>query len=85
MTLIFGSHVSQQVIWDLHMVTVELEQFYKKQYCKELNSLQDGADSKTICTTLNYYKKNTYFFQTSSMAVVELSYGNNCLWFVLNI
>ena len=41
------------VILDLHVVRVEIDQFCKKQSCRELNSLQDGAISKTICRTLN--------------------------------
>ena len=45
--LFFNIHVSWLeilVIWDLH-IRVELEQFCKKQCCRELNSLQDGAIS----------------------------------------
>ena len=35
------------------MVRVDLEQFGKKQSCRELISIQDGTISKTICGNLN--------------------------------
>lgn len=68
LTYFLYSHftMSVLVIWDLHMVWVELEQFCKKAILLRIE----------FWTRWCYFKNNIQcFFQTSSMVSVELSYG----------
>ena len=74
--LFVGNQVYKWVILVVrHMVSVELEYFYKKQSCRDLKSLQNCSFSNA--TSLTDEQNSKLFFLTSSIVIVELNYDKN--------